>query len=472
MKSSKGTLFLFLSLFLIHCSNSYVDDVDRSGLYEYIPGHPEVNMVASGIVDEYSDSTFLNVSAEVFYSSLIFKKKEDKLQADLVVEIQFIDLVNPEHILEVEEYPVSVRFEKQSEIKSDNTLNLDKNFPLDPGTYTVNVTVTDQNTNKQTTRSSQVFIPNPTDEISHITNIRVLGKKDVDVLPFQPITTYDLTSELDSIRFAFQVTNNRVNSPMLIRSRLLRINSDTTSARPMSWPNYSTSSIQYLGIRYSKSEEIATSTRTITQPGNVTIEFNFPNLERGNYRFEVYTDGNGKDELYKAREFSIKSKNYPTIKTAHELAAPLIYLMDVDEHEELMAIQDPVRLKQEIDRFWLKNIKNQRIAQNVIELFYERVEEANKQFSNYKEGWKTDAGMMYILFGPPMYVQENITEMMWSYTTNLYDPETNFYFVRPKIKSKYYPFDHYVLQRSQQYFSVNYQQVQLWLTGLILKDNL
>ena len=95
MKSVKGTLFLFLSLFLIHCSNSYVEDIDRSGMFEYIPGYPELNVVTAGIVDEYTDSTFINVSADVFYSSLIFKKSEEKLKAEIILEVQIIDLINP-----------------------------------------------------------------------------------------------------------------------------------------------------------------------------------------------------------------------------------------------------------------------------------------------------------------------------------------------------------------------------------------
>ena len=82
--------------------------------------------------------------------------------------------------------------------------------------------------------------------------------------------------------------------------------------------------------------------------------------------------------------------------------------MREDDHEKLMAISDPKQQKLAVDRFWLSNIKNTNKAIQIIELFYERVEEANKQFSNYKEGWKTDMGMMYILFGPPWYVENTL----------------------------------------------------------------
>ena len=125
-------------------------------------------------------------------------------------------------------------------------------------------------------------------------------------------------------------------------------------------------------------------------------------------------------------------------------------------------------MKNAIDRFWLSNVRNSNKAREVISLFYERVEEANKQFSNFKEGWKTDTGMMYILFGPPMYVNSYTNQMVWSYSYNREDPESNFIFDRPKLKTKFYPFDNYVLRRSNYYYNVQRRQVERWLSGSIL----
>ena len=94
-----------------------------------------------------------------------------------------------------------------------------------------------------------------------------------------------------------------------------------------------------------------------------------------------------------------------------------------------------------VDRFWLSNIKNTTKALQVIELYYERVEEANKQFSNYKEGWKTDMGMMYILFGPPWYIENTLEQQIWRYSNDFYNPETNFTFKSYKFKNKFYPWN-------------------------------
>ncbi len=470
---TKGTIFLLLSLFLIQCSSRYVEGIDRAGTYEYKPGFPEVTGVSAGIVDEDTDSTFIDLTVEVVYSSLIFKRNGANFEANMLLEVTIFKDDSENELIKNYQYPLTATLQNQREANSNQTFIFSKNYAQPPGNYLVNISVTDLNTDKQTIRSTNAYIPDPTDDISHITNVQVFTKDTSITDSFTPVTSYDLSNSTDSLLFRFQVTNNKAGQPLLLNTRLLKFRSDTSAARPLSYPNYTPSSLPYIGISYSKYEVISTSTRLISQTGNVSIEFYFPELERGNYRFEVYTDNEDSElRLYRAREFSLKSKNYPSLRSARELAAPLIYLMEKNEHEDLMAVSDPIKLKQEIDRFWLKNIKNQRKAQNVIELYYERVEEANKQFSNYKEGWKTDMGMMYILFGPPRYVTTSINDVIWSYSTNLADPETNFLFRNPKVKSKFYPFDNYILQRNQQYFSLHYQQVQDWLSGDILRDNL
>lgn len=466
-------LVLILGLFIMaSCSNSYVDDVDRSGGYQFKPGFPEVRLVTAGTVDEYTDSTRISVTGEIVYASLVFKKKEDIFQSQIVIEVQILDQTNTENIIEAKSYPITIEENNQSLIVSQEEYLFKEVYDVDPGEYIINFSVTDLSNNKQTIRSAEAYIPNPNDQVSHITNIQIFAKDETYSESFDPITTYDISNQADSVRFLFQVTNNKPENPITIDTRLIKFRSDTTIARPMSWPNYNSSHIAYKGISYDKYEVVSSSRRIINQPGSVSIEFLFPNLARGNYRFEVKSDSDDENELFKGRDFSVKSLNYPSLKTPEELAAPLYYLMDKKEYEQLMSITDNTELKKAIDRFWLKNIKNSKKAQNVISLYYERVEEANKQFASFKEGWKTDMGMVYILFGPPWYVNSSLDRTVWSYSYNFNDFETNFYFQTPRIKNKFYPFDNYLLLRTQQYHTVQYQQIQMWLTGNILRDNL
>lgn len=469
---NRWVFILFAILFTVGCSNSYMDDIDRSGGYEYRPGFPEVRLVTAGIVDEITDSTKISLAAEIVYGSIIFKKFEDTFKADVVVDVQILDQTNPSNIIDLIQYPITITQQDSRISLSQEAFLIKRDYPTPPGNYLINFSVTDLSNNKQTVRSSTAYIPNPDENIPHITNIRVFSKNDPLGDTFDPVTTYDLSNNADSIRFVFQVTNNNPQEPLVLNSRLIKFRSDTSYARPMSFPNYNTANLASKGIVYDKFEVINSSRRVINQSGSVSIEFAFPGLDRGNYRFEVSNVSKNETELFKAREFSIKSPNYPSLRTAKELAAPLYYLMGKKEFENMMKIEDEIELKKAIDRFWLNSIKNERIALSVISLFYERVEEANKQFSNFKEGWKTDLGMIYILFGPPWYVTNSLDQTRWSYSHDVYDFEYNFQFRASKLKSRSFPFDNFLLSRNNQYFSIQYQQVQKWLTGTILTDNL
>ncbi len=464
--------FLFLVIFLSGCNNKYIDEIDRGSGYEYRPGFPEIRVVTSGLIDEQDDAK-IDLAVEIVYGSLIYGKKEGMFEASGVLEVELVN-TDPVHgTVERYEYPVTIRREDSDIIYSQETYLLEKEYDATPGRYVINVSMTDDYTGKKITRTDESFIPDPEQPVSNITNIRISTKSSSDeASEYQPATTYDITSEADSVKFLFQVTNNDPDNPIVIETQLIRFRSDTSSARRMNYNNYSPSSIYYRGIDYDKKEVINSSRRTLTDAGSVLIEYVFSDLERGNYRFEVKSMPDTDREKYKARDFSVKSPNYPAIKKPIELARPLIYLMNEKEHDRLLEITDEDSLKAAVDRFWLSNIKNTSLARSTLSLFYERVEEANKLFSNYKEGWKTDRGMIYILFGSPWYADKSLNRLRWSYSHNLADPERNFYFFKPKVNNKYFPFDNYILVRSDDYYNINYQQIQLWLSGNIVSSDL
>ncbi|MEX0856971.1 MAG: GWxTD domain-containing protein [Balneolaceae bacterium] len=458
-----------LIVFFVSCSNSYVDDIKRGAGYEYEPGYPEVRVEVAGLIDEENQPKLI-VTGNLVHNSLVFKEVDGQLLSEVGIEINYRNRTTD--YADNISYTATVTKESASDLFSEDIYVFDREIEVTPGEYTVDVSVTDQSSNKTTVRSVDAFLPNPEEENSNITNIRILANRDVAGSEFYPVTTYDVSLGTDTIKFVFQVTNNDPDEPITIESRLIKFNSDTTIARSMSHNNYSPSNISYKGIEFGDYDVIQSSSRTLDQPGSVLIEFAYTDLKKGNYRFEVAENLDNRGSLYKARDFSLKSDNYPSLKNTRELAEPLYYLMDGKEYESLLAIKSPDSMKKEIDRFWLRNIRDSRVARNVISMYYQRVEEANKQFSNYKEGWKTDAGMVYILFGPPWYIDRRLSSMQWSYAYDRNDPDYNFYFHLPKIKNSSFPFENYILQRDNYYFTLEYQQIQLWKSGDILTRNL
>lgn len=456
----------FLAVYLVSCGTSRDMNIERGTGYNFQAGHPEFRTAAYGFVDE-ENNTVLEITAEVIKGSLIYKEENDTLEARFLIEYQVQDLEDSKNILVSEQEERTVKSTDQGVSSTRETLNLTYSHDVEPSRYRVLVSITDLNTEKNITQSVETAIPETEEGDYNLSNIQMFGKENGDK-EWESLNTYDVKGRVDSLRFVFQVISPRTEERMEIRSRLLHFEADTSYPRPMHYSNYSPSSIQYKGIDYDEESELQSSQRVLTDYSSTYIEYKFDNPGRGNYRFAVNAQRGDEDELFKARDFGVKSNNYPSINSARELARPLIYLMGKGDYEDLMEISNSDSLKKEVDRFWLKSIGNTNQARQVIKMYYQRVEEANKQFSNFKEGWKTDLGMIYVLFGSPWYTRDRLKELIWYYSYNHSDPDYSYYFDQPKLRNRYYPFYHYLLRRSNYYYTVQYQQRQLWLTGQIL----
>jgi hypothetical protein len=106
------------------------------------------------------------------------------------------------------------------------------------------------------------------------------------------------------------------------------------------------------------------------------------------------------------------------------------------------------------------------VARRTIKAYYRRVTEANRLFTTYKEGWKTDMGMVYIVFGPPNRVQYLKDKEVWTYAQSANYAELNFNFVkRPNLFVE----DHYELLRYVDYEPYWYPTVEEWRTGVVAR---
>ncbi|MFU8812126.1 MAG: GWxTD domain-containing protein [Balneolaceae bacterium] len=470
----RAVLIAFLAVIGFGCATTSNPDVNRGGEFEFRDGYPEVSMSAIGLLNE-QDEAIINITSEIVQGSLVYRTDEDG---------KTFGLINIEVRINQTDGSFTKTFNETFEISSTNNTRLyqspDKfthirDFEVEPGSYEIDVTVADASSGKAVNLNTTAQIPDPENPFVNLTSILLQSKSlEEPGAQFIPVTTYSIPMAEDSLKFTFQVTNNDLDDPLTINAQLIHFTADTTYARPMHFNNYSVSSIQYRGIDMRSPDLVDENVRRLDQPGSVLIEFKYhtKDLQQGNYRFEVeMVDGDG-NELFKARDFAILQENFPNVLTPKEMAEPLIYLMDEREYKEMMAIEDTDKLKEAVDRFWLSNVGGEQRARGVIELYYQRVEEANKQFTNFKEGWKTDLGMIYILFGPPWYIDRSLNRMQWSYSYDRRDPRTNFFFERNRNFNQYYPFHHYILQRNNNYFNIMYQQSQLWRTGGILTRRL
>ena len=103
---------------------------------------------------------------------------------------------------------------------------------------------------------------------------------------------------------------------------------------------------------------------------------------------------------------------YPKPQTYEELIGPLRYICTKDEYQDIKKQENPRRA---FEQFWIKNAGGKSKAQSAIRKYYQKITDTNKLFTNYKEGWKTDQGMIHIAFGKPDFVYQLNNKQIWKY---------------------------------------------------------
>lgn len=149
-------------------------------------------------------------------------------------------------------------------------------------------------------------------------------------------------------------------------------------------------------------------------------------------------------------------KSYPKVSKLSEMIGPIRYISTNNEYKEL---NSAVNKKLALDKFWLKLAKDEDRAKKVIKEFYERVETSNRFFTDYKEGWKTDRGIIYIIYGDPTNIYKTVDKEVW-----IYGEENNILSVKYEFyrRNNDLTFNDYELQRSTEYKSNWYRAVDLW----------
>lgn len=106
--------------------------------------------------------------------------------------------------------------------------------------------------------------------------------------------------------------------------------------------------------------------------------------------------------------------SFPQVKTPEEMMEPLFYLSTLAEYRDLR--KEPNR-KLAVDNSWIEIGGSIEKSRELIRIYYNRVVYSNLYFTSNKEGWKTDQGMIFILFGPPSRIQMIGTGERWYYFT-------------------------------------------------------
>jgi GWxTD domain-containing protein len=207
---------------------------------------------------------------------------------------------------------------------------------------------------------------------------------------------------------------------------------------------------------------MATAGKNVAKTLDIDTTFSLPTnqpfvlVQPGLYFFQNDTSANSGIGLL------IVDKRFPRMTRPEDLVEPLIYISTNNEIKELSTTNAP---KKTLDTYWLRlTNNNESKARRTIRAYYRRVTQANQLFTTYKEGWKTDMGMVYIVFGRPDQVARSKDKEVWTYTQNSNFSEINFTFVR---RPNQFVENHYELMRYVEYEPIWYPTVEEWRTGIV-----
>lgn len=155
----------------------------------------------------------------------------------------------------------------------------------------------------------------------------------------------------------------------------------------------------------------------------------------------------------------IAHESFPKVKDWDEMVQMVTYISTRKEHETLMLAQDK---KKALDEYWISLTRNPDTAKELIRNYFRQVEFANILFTDFKEGWKTDRGMVYIVMGPPQEVNFYLDREVWAYAGMDESSKIRFTFARAKtLLSPHF----YTLNRSRAYQPVWFKNISQWRSG-------
>jgi GWxTD domain-containing protein len=169
--------------------------------------------------------------------------------------------------------------------------------------------------------------------------------------------------------------------------------------------------------------------------------------------------------------------SYPTITAPGSMIEPLAYIASQDEVAEL---RSSIRPKSAVDDFWIKCGGNVEKARELIRIYYTRVLYSNYYFTSYKEGWRSERGMIYIIYGPPDKVYKSAEGENWGYRKPViksswggrYTVSDEYLFFNFKKKENVFSDNDYYLSRSETLVTYWDKAVSSWRKGIVFRlDN-
>ncbi len=363
-----------------------------------------------------SNLTRLDVFHQVSYASLSFVKEESRYTASYEMTISVYDSANG--LVQEKTWTERLRAATFDETVSPSSYSLtERSFAVRPGRYRVECLLRD-NESKITTRLTREVQATDFARYSFaLSSLMLLNHISVQdgKTSITPNISGNVGDDPDSF-YVFLEGYSRLQ-PGLVKFAV-RITNDKNASV------YASDTVQFV---HEGRNEILLLIRDSA-------------LTLGEYQLEVAASPQGPagrgtaDYLAVSRRpFANRWRGLPRDDRSLDLAIEqLEYIAKDSELSYLRSAATTQEKQRRFMEFWRKRSTNPNTTRNfTMEQYYRRVEYANRHFSRFRTGWKSDMGMVYIIFGPPGNIERHPFEAnakpyeVWDY----YDLNYQFVFV-------------------------------------------
>ncbi|MCE1165122.1 MAG: GWxTD domain-containing protein [Bacteroidetes bacterium] len=282
-----------------------------------------------------------------------------------------------------------------------------KNFYIHPGKYKITFTLRDKISNVEKSKDYDIEVKNPLYEKTLFSSIMLLSRYKVSESgekEIEPLISGNV-GMLDNF-YMFWEARNRTEDTI---NRSYKISFATD-----------------------KGEKIFDTTAAYTlKPGMNTLVTNINNDKYyiGTYVLSVY-DGN---DVIQSRTFTYRWSDIPAnIRDLDKAISQMVYIATGEELDYIKAGKTKEERLKRFIKFWKQKDPTPGTPKNeLLNIYYSRVKTATDRYSHFVEGWKTDMGMVYIIYGTPSTIDRHPFDAdskpyeIWTY----YDEHRQFVFI-------------------------------------------
>lgn len=156
---------------------------------------------------------------------------------------------------------------------------------------------------------------------------------------------------------------------------------------------------------------------------------------------------------------------FPGGRDIEDLIQVLRYITTREEYDAMINAEDQ---RAAFEEFWLRCAGSRERAKLLIAEIYKRVEESDRAFSAHVDGWRTDRGIMYIIYGPPSVVLRERDKEVWYYGND--NSENPLEMVFRRVNNPFSDTD-LRLERSLAFKSSWYIALDAWRSGRVVNFN-